>query len=60
MNGNNFPETNAEFITIDENGKVVVQDDNLAKVSEDLTLEELEKVSGASNNTNCPNTVCPC
>ena len=47
MNGNNFSEKNTDFLTIDEHGKVVVQDDRLAKVSEELTLDELEKVSGS-------------
>ncbi|MGF1488287.1 MAG: hypothetical protein ACFBSE_14470 [Prochloraceae cyanobacterium] len=57
MNSKNFSEKNTNSIAIDEYGKVVVRDEQLAKVSEELTLDELEKVSGAQN-TNCPNTIC--
>lgn len=53
MNGKNFTETNRDFITLDEQGKVVVQDDRLAKASEQLTLEELEKISGGINVNRC-------
>lgn len=56
MNGNNFSEKTTDFITLDEHGKVVVQDDNLAKISEELTLEELEKVPGAGNYQ-CTNNI---
>ena len=48
MNDNNFTEINEDSIALDELKKVLDRDNNLAKVSSELTLEELEQVLGSS------------
>lgn len=50
MNDNNFTEINEDSIALDELKKVLDRDNNLAKVSSELTLEELEQVLGSSGN----------
>lgn len=59
MNDNNFTEINEEFITLDEQGKVVIQDERLAKVIEELTLDELEQVVGSRINLSCYGPMSP-
>ena len=54
MNENKFTEINEDSIALDEQGKVIIQDEGLAKVIEELTLDELEQVLGATTvNFSC-------
>jgi len=47
MNENKLTEINEDLLFLNEEEKVVIQDEELAKVSEELTLEELEQVVGS-------------
>lgn len=53
MDNKDFLEIDQDSISLDENGKVVIQDEGLAKVIEELTLDELEQVLGAIPNLSC-------
>lgn len=52
MKENKFTEINEDSISLDEQGKVVIQDEGLAKVIEELTLDELAQVLGATIPSN--------
>lgn len=61
----NIDETEqSELINIDENGEVVINDPELAKMTEELTQEELDEVAGGvqqaavDDNAGCNNYGC--
>jgi bacteriocin-like protein len=57
-NENLNPQKNTDSINIDETGKVIINDPELAKMTEELSIEELEQISGGDpvNGNNCPTT----
>lgn len=61
-NENLQPQQSRDFVNIDETGKVVINSPELAKMTDELSLEELEAVSGGNPTNSCPtiNTAAGC
>ncbi|MBE8991622.1 hypothetical protein [Nostoc sp. LEGE 12450] len=54
------PKQPKDLVNIDETGKVVINSIELAKMTEELSLEELEAVSGGTDiDVICPSTTNP-
>lgn len=45
--------TDESLMTIDENGKVVIQDPELVQIVNEISLEELENITGGATNYAC-------
>lgn len=54
----------SEIVNIDENGEVIINDPELARMTEELTQDELDRVSAGlqtealDDNTGCANLGC--
>lgn len=55
-NENIQPYQSRELVNIDETGRVVINNPELGKMTDELSLEELEAVSGSGLNIHCPTT----
>ena len=44
---------NSDFVDIDESGKVEINDEEIAQISDELNPEELEDISGGCNGNCC-------